>query len=71
MEREILESVESSWLHTVLEEVNFSPEFQFSQGDLIRKLEHACYYNMGDLCYPAHLLVCDFIDRVNSIAIPN
>jgi O-acetyl-ADP-ribose deacetylase (regulator of RNase III) len=34
-----------------------SPEFCFSEGDFFRRLEHACYYQIGNFQYPARLLL--------------
>ena len=48
----------------VIEQLEKFPEFRFADGGLFKKLEYACYYNVGGLCFPAHLLLSHYLQML-------
>lgn len=47
-------------LTNLLQQIVASPEFCFSEGDFWQRLEHVCYYQIGNFQYPARTLLDDF-----------
>ncbi len=47
-------------LSDFLQKIVAAPEFYFAEGDFLSRLEHACYYQLGNFQYPAKLLLHHF-----------
>lgn len=52
-------------LSEILQKIAAAPEFYFAEGDFLARLEHACYYQLGNFQYPARLLINHFVESLS------
>ena len=52
MEENLFEEQNQEWLEIPLENIKKYPEFYLYQGDLLDRLAHFCFYNVGSFQYP-------------------
>lgn len=64
MNREFKPGDELATLSKIFQNITSSPEFYFAEGDFLRRLEHVCYYQLGNFRYPAKLLIAQLFTKL-------